>query len=103
MNKLFFSKDLFLFSTEYTGFSSINGSTLFNVDGVKKPVPHCFVKLFNQENNNFISKAFSDINGKYSFDHINLKNFRYFLVVHHPDGLLNGVVADNIGGENVDN
>lgn len=61
------------------------------------------VSLFNQHNGEKIQETFTNKNGDYVFENILLKNDRkLFLISHDSTAQFNGVIADNIGGQNVD-
>lgn len=61
-------------------------------------VPHCQVYLYNQHDGHYIRSTFSDKDGKYAFKNLNMKDFTFFVIAHHPTAEANGVIADNIGG-----
>lgn len=92
-------------SQKYEGIDSIeNALVLFkkDKDSTKEIVPFCEVELYDQKKKEYIKSTWSNKQGRYSFPNLNQKDFIYFIVAHHPKKVSNGVVADNIGGRNVD-
>lgn len=92
----------YIFHKLYNGKDDIFGVTEFKQDNNKEPVGNCLVSLFHQKKNLLVHSLTSNENGEYLFKDIDLKNNTFFIVAHHPTKSFNGVIADNIGGENVD-
>lgn len=90
---------------KYNGKDEIAESTTeFKKDkeSPKLIVPFCEVQLYDQQKREHIKSVWSDKNGIYSFPNLNRKDFKYFIIAHHPKAEFNGVIADNIGRDDVD-
>lgn len=92
---LLVNKIIHIQNNKYNGLSKISGTTKNAAIG--KLIPFAQVKLFDQKRSCFICSTNSDENAIYEFNNLN-NDYEYFLVFHDPDKLLNGVIADNIGG-----
>lgn len=58
--------------------------------------------LFDQKTYELVCAKSSDKNGNVSFTNIDIKNNLFFVISHDYKKEFNGVIADNIGGQNVD-
>lgn len=54
----------------------------------------CRVRLFEKLSGRLIADIPTDKNGNYKFD--NLNRLKFFIVAHHPQGLFNAVIQDNV-------
>lgn len=67
-----------------------------------KEVAPTTVYLFNQMTHRLIG-IFSEYGkNKIIIENIDLKKGPFFIIAHDPSKKFNGVIADNIGGQNVD-
>lgn len=96
--------NLSIHQVKYYGADEVSDSSVkFNAPGAQSEiVPFCEVQLYDQNRREYIKSTWSDKNGVYSFPNLNLKDFKFFIIAHDPKGLFNGVIADNIGGPDVD-
>ena len=101
MDKFNYFPAIFFPVTKIAGNETLNGS-LSDVDNNHDYYAAPFF-LFDQSSHLMIGRFYTGQKGMFNIDNINLKDFKYFIIAHHPTGELNGVLADNIGGENVDN
>lgn len=100
----YINKPTTILQAKYNGPDSISdGSILSKKNTDIDHIGDCRIFLYDQKMKRFIKSVLSSKNGKYSFPNLNLKDFKFFIIAHHPKGELNGVIADNIGGGNVDN
>lgn len=88
----------------YNGRGNISGKLQAFVNNILMPIPKTEVFLFNQKNSSYIDNIiYSDKDGHYKINNIDLKNNTFFIIVHDKNKKFNGIIADNIGGaDNVD-
>lgn len=67
-----------------------------------KPRPFTAIYVMSQKTREVLIFTFSDMFGNFEIKNIDLKKGAFFIISHDPVKLFNGVIADNIGGENVD-
>jgi len=71
------------------------------MDSDKNPETTAVFVFFQKTNKLLHTTVSSD--GKVTLKNISLEKGPFFIIAHHPTRKFNGVIADNIGGENVDN
>lgn len=98
MTKLIDSASIDLKYPSYSGMDSVKVN-LSRKNG--SPVVFTTVYLYDQNKNHCFTQKKTDKNGVVIFDNID-KDFVFFVIAHDPTGEYNGVIADNIGGQNVD-
>lgn len=101
----FLDLNLHIHKVKYFGGDEISKSTTEfkkDKDSPRLIVPFCEVQLYDQQKREYIKSAWSNENGVYSFPNLNRKDFKYFIIAHHPKAESNGVIADNIGSDDVD-
>ncbi|MGL4673612.1 MAG: hypothetical protein ACRCXK_02000 [Wohlfahrtiimonas sp.] len=74
-----------------------------NVFEEKKHKKGVMVTLLNQKNNSAIASKVTNKDGAVKFKGLDLINNVFMIIAHDNDKKHNGVIADNIGGQNVDN
>lgn len=88
-------------NSSYLGKDSLN-INLFNKNDPKNiPRGGGIVMLLNQKTYELVCAKSSDKNGSVTFNNIDRNNNVFFAIAHDYKKEYNGVIADNIGGENV--
>lgn len=91
-----------------TDSSSHFGKDSIEINIFNKANPHnirrngALVIIFDQKTYELVCAKSSDKNGDVFFRNIDIKNNLFFVISHDYKKEFNGVIADNIGGENVD-
>lgn len=99
-----FSDAISTIAQQHQGIDEIEKSLVMfkSKNSIKVIVPFCEVELYDQQKREYIKSTWSDEDGAYSFPNLNRKDFKYFIIAHHPSAEFNGVIADNIGRDDVD-
>lgn len=87
-------------SNDIYGKDIITGTLKYNENS--KPSPFTPIYMMNQKTHGVLLFTFSDMFGNFEIKNIDLKKGPFFIISHDPVELFNGVIADNIGGANVD-